>query len=259
MLAHKVNFVNTRIEQRMQAGAPAPFITMKTRRATETANRAPVLFHIKPDATATAINYFRSIQIHDAALHAEPDGLYTWILKRMDAAGRLLLVAGRTRSAQEIGTLHQNLYDYSPPGYLPAGARVSEDVFAAGEFSKEGNRLLFNIQSGSFMGRRFDQLRTSIRKEIQKGKAPAGADAASVEELKSKILAAVHGQLTALGFEPVFAAATVEPEADIQIAGKPMINTAPIVTAAENYERYLAFAEPTPYVPLEQKSKGKKK
>jgi hypothetical protein len=258
MLAHKVNFANTRIEQRMQAGAPTPFITMKTRRATETANRPPVLFHIKPEpaAAAAAINYFRTIQIHDAALHTEPDGLYTWILKRMDDEGTLLLVAGRTRSAQEIGTLHQNLYEYSPLG----ANRTPDDVFAAGEFMKIGNRLLFNIQSGSFMGRRFDQLRSAICKEIKKGKAPAGADAAAIEELKSKILATVYSQLAHLGFEPVFAAATVEPEPDIQIAGKPMINTAPIVTEKGNYERYLEFADPTPYVPPEPKSsKGKKK
>jgi hypothetical protein len=245
----------------MQAGAtPAQFITMKTRRATETANRVPVLFHIKPDATAAAINYFRSIQVRDADLHTEPDGLYTWILKRMDAT-TLLLVAGRTRSAQEIGTLHQNLYDYSPPGYLPAGARAPEDVFAAGEIMKIGNRLIFNIQSGSFMGRRFDQLRSSIRKEIQRGKAIAGQNTVAVMTLKDSILKETMEKLSALGFEPVFADCDTEdcPE-DQQIAGKPMINVAPIVTAKENYERYLAFAEPSPYVPPEPKAiKGKKK
>jgi len=241
----------------MQAGAtPAQFITMKTRRATETANRVPVLFHIKPDATAAAINYFRSIQVRDDALHTEPDGLYTWILKRMDAVGTLLLVAGRTRSAQEIGTLHQNLYDYSPPGRTG----TPDDVFAAGEIMKIGNRLIFNIQSGSFMGRRFDQLRSSIRKEIQRGKAIAGQNTVAVMTLKDSILKETMEKLSALGFEPVFADCDAEdcPE-DQQIAGKPMINVAPIMTAKENYDRYLAFAEPTPYLPPEPKSKGKKK
>ena len=244
----------------MQAGAtPAQFITMKYRKPTESEARGPELFRIKPEATAAAINYFRSIQVHGPALLTEPNGLYTWILKRMDAKGKLLLIAGRTRSGQEIGTLHQNLYDYSPDGHYG----TPEDVFAAGEFMKTGNRLLYNIQSGSFMGRRFDQIRSAISKDIQRGKAKIGDDITAIDALKSKLLAAVHGHLTHLGFEPVFAAAEVEPETEISpnilIAGMPMINVAPILTRSSNIERYLAFAEPTPYGPPEPKAIKRKK
>ncbi len=242
---------------------------MKYRKPTESEARGPELFRIRPENAPKAINYFRTLQVHGPALHTEPDGLYTWILKRMDKVGTLLLIAGRTRSGQEIGTLHQNLYDYSPAGQTG----TPDDVFAAGEFMKTGDRLhpqrrggsrlLYNIQSGSFMGRRFDQIRSAISKDIQRGAAEDGDEITAIEALKSKLLAAVHGHLTHLGFEPVFAAAEVEPETEISpnilIAGKPMINVAPILTRSSNIERYLEFANATPYVPEEPKSKAKGK
>jgi hypothetical protein len=243
----------------MRAAAAQPYPTMKYRKPTASEARGPELFRIRPENTPKAIDYFKTLQVHGPTLATEPDGLYTWILKRMDKAGTLLLVAGRTRSGQEIGTLHQNLYDYSPVGQTG----TPDDVFAAGEFMKTGGRLLYNIQSGSFMGRRFDQIRSAIRKDIQRGKAAAGDDITAIEALKSKLLAAVHSHLTSLGFEPVFAAAEVEPDTEISpnilIAGKPMINVAPILTRSSNIERYLEFANPEPYVPEEPKPKGKGK
>ncbi len=226
-----------------------PFVTMKTRRPTESNVGGRELYKLKPNAAsvAAAIQYFKTLQVYGPALTAEQDGLYTWILKRMDKTGTLLLIAGRARSAQEIGTLHQNLYEYSPPGWLPKGAKTGDDVFAAGEFLKEGTNLTYNIQSGSFMGRRFDQLRSAVRKDIQRGKAAPGAADAAVAELRARILAATHHEFTALGFTATFADCT-EPdcEPDQVIAGKPMINTAPIKTTAANINIYRSFGLPTP-------------
>jgi len=64
-----------------------------------------------------------------------PDGIYTWIV---GDKGKFL--AGRVRSILEMGTLHKQLADVSK----------SKHIYVAGECSKKGNEVYFNIQSGTF-------------------------------------------------------------------------------------------------------------
>jgi hypothetical protein len=74
--------------------------------------------------------YYDSSTFPDA-----PDGIYTWIV---GDKGKFL--AGRVRSILEMGTLHKQLADVSK----------SKHIVVAGECSKKGNEVYFNIQSGTF-------------------------------------------------------------------------------------------------------------
>jgi len=82
------------------------------------------------------INTLKSkIQIYDDTKFVNaPDGIYLYIITEKG------LFANKVRSWYELGTLHRNL----------AQRTGVEKIFAAGECKKERNKIIFNLQSGTY-------------------------------------------------------------------------------------------------------------
>lgn len=150
--------------------------------------------------TASAIAYFRSKILTNENVSRGPDGYYTWLLK--DGPDGRILVAGHTRSQQELGTLHKNLDDFSSPG----------TVVAAGEFVKEEDQILFNLQSGSYM--------LAVFKRLKSKKA-------QIEKRDELIALATATFATTAGLRAIFNPGSNEAE---ELAGAPMIDIADIRT-----------------------------
>ena len=129
-----------------------------------------------------------------------PDGYYTWLLK--DTPAGRILVAGHTRTQQELGTLHKNLDDFSGPG----------TIVAAGEFVKEEDHIMFNLQSGSYMLDLFKRIKSHEAKITKRDELIALATAAFAEKA---------------GLRSVFRPGAKEGE---ELAGAPMIDIADIRT-----------------------------
>jgi hypothetical protein len=90
--------------------------------------------------------YFLKRILIDEEIAAAPDGAYTWILKEIPGCGNHLF-ALRTVIPQEVGTLHNNLNEYTKGG--------RNNVIIAGELRiyKDGKgekQFGFNKLSGSF-------------------------------------------------------------------------------------------------------------
>ena len=196
-----------------------PFLVIKERRATRKSNGTEVKYKLstKPEKpTAAAIAHFRSKFIYDAAFAVAGDGPYTWILKQRTENGARMLVAGKTRSQQELGTLHANLDAYSPTG----------TVIAAGEFVKAGSEVLFNLQSGSFMQAVFKKIKTLANKKAK----------------REELIQLIGNYLVDMGLNPKFNTAPADAPEEQMLAGSPMIDTMEIVTnlnTIANYNRLL--------------------
>jgi len=192
-----------------------PHFAIKTKRETVKPNGRSVTYKIseRPAKPISAvIAHFQSKFIYDADFVAAPDGPYTWVLKRREDNGALMLVAGRTTSQQELGTLHSNLVNFSPPG----------EIIAAGEFVKAGAEVLFNLQSGTYMASVFKKIPT------------AAAKAAKRETL----IALIEGYLRPFGLNPRFNTAPAGAEEEHQVAGLPMIDTMEIVSTLSDIVEY---------------------
>ena len=175
------------------------------RRRTYRASRSEA----KPFAAVLA--HFRGKILEDAAVTAGPDGPYTWIMKRKGAAP-LALIAGRARSEQELGTLHNNLDVLSGAG----------DVEAAGEFLKASNTILYNLQSGSYMGRKF----------------PKRATDAANEATREALKAVAEARFRELGLEPTFNKAPAAAEHEQRFGGLAIIDTMAILTTVSEMEEF---------------------
>lgn len=200
----------------------APFLVVKTVRNTEymdpsTGVRGRGQFKVtREKPMLQGIKYFADQIKRNGELRTEPDGLYTWILKEKRL--QRTLIAARTRSKQEVGTLHKNLDDFTP-----------EDgkVYAAGEFQKTGDTVVFNLQSGTYMKAVFDRIKDDREKQV----------------LRDQYTAEITGEFTRLaGFLSVAFAD------DGTIAGRPMINTAEIITTPENFAKYSEYLK---FIPKE--------
>jgi hypothetical protein len=145
-----------------------------------------------------AIAYFKGKILINENVSRGPNGHYTWLLK--DTIDGRILVAGHTRTQQELGTLHKNLDDFTPPGL----------IVAAGEFFKEEDRILFNLQSGSYMLAVFTRLKSK---------------AAKLEKRNELIALAIAEFGGRAGLRAAF-----RPGADEELAGAPMIDVADIRT-----------------------------
>jgi hypothetical protein len=174
------------------------------RRRTYRASRSEA----KPFAAVLA--HFRGKILEDAAVTAGPDGPYTWIMKR--SGGGLRLIAGRARSEQELGTLHNNLDALSGAG----------DVEAAGEFLKASNTILYNLQSGSYMGRKFPK------------RATVAANEATREALKT----IAETRFRELGLEPAFNTAPATAEHEQRFGGIAIIDTMEILTTVSEMAEF---------------------
>ena len=93
-----------------------------------------------------------------AALTDAPDGIYTWIMYR-DGDG-FEVYAGKIRSNQEVGTLHQNLH-----------LCAEKTIQFAGELRKTGRSIDYNLQSGTYMARKFTRFQRLLTTETKSGKA----------------------------------------------------------------------------------------
>jgi hypothetical protein len=193
-----------------------PYLAMKSRRPTRKPNGTEVIYklseHPEKKPVAAAIAYFVSKFIYDDAFAAADNGPYTWVLKRRADTGALMLVAGKTRSQQELGTLHNNLVTHSPEGA----------IIAAGEFVKTGAEVLFNLQSGSYMQAVFTKI-----KSIQGKKAK-----------REELIAEISDYLRAIGLNPTFNTAPAGASEEHEIAGLPMIDVMEIVSTLSEINEY---------------------
>ncbi len=87
---------------------------------------------------------------------AKPETLYTWIIKHL-SDGNIVLIAARTRGRQEIGTLHTNLDEFTPPG----------EVLSAGELKRTAAGIEYNLLSGTFMKSIFTQAKKADVEETR--------------------------------------------------------------------------------------------
>jgi len=189
----------------------AKHFAIKTRRATRSnAGRRRTYRASKSEAKplSAALNYFRRHILTDDAVTAAPDGAYTWIMKLRN--GKLMLVAARARTEQELGTLHSNLDYFSGGG----------DIEAAGEFLKAGTEILYNLQSGTYMARRFPKRNTPVRKM-----ATQAAIRATAEE-----------RFAELGLSPTFNKAPDRAPEEHRYAGIPIIDTMEILATVAEME-----------------------
>lgn len=122
------------------------------------------------------VDFFRARILIDDQLLTSPDGPHTWILKQLPD-DKVMLVAARTETHQELGTLHLNLDAFSRPA----------PVIAAGELAKKDKMVAFNLISGTFMRPIFRQFRSQFM----------------VRNEQEKILKRVAAHLKSLGFEDV--------------------------------------------------------
>lgn len=192
-----------------------PHFAVKTKRETVKPNGRHVTYKISERPTkpiSAVIAHFQSKFIYDADFVAAPDGPYTWVLKRREDNGALMMVTGRTTSQQELGTLHSNLVNFSPPG----------EIMAAGEFVKVGSEVLFNLQSGTYMA--------SVFKKIP---MPA-AKAAKREEL----VAIIEEYLGPFGLHATFNTAPAGSPEEHALVGLPMIDTMEIVSTLSDIVEY---------------------
>jgi hypothetical protein len=180
------------------------FMIIKRRRATYSTNSRRRRYKWSRNAkkTASAIAYFKRKILVNENVSRGPDGYYTWLLK--DIGGGRVLVAGHTRSQQELGTLHKNLDDFTGAG----------TIVAAGEFIKEEDRILFNLQSGSYM--------LAVFKRIKSHKA-------QLDKRDELIALATTAFATTAGLRAAFNPGTKEKEEE-ELAGAPMIDVADIRT-----------------------------
>lgn len=178
------------------------FMVIKRRRATYSSNNKRRRYKMSRNAkkTASAIAYFKSKILTNENVSRGPDGYYTWLLK--DGPDGRILVAGHTRTQQELGTLHKNLDDFSGPG----------TVVAAGEFVKAEDHILFNLQSGSYM--------LAVFKRIKSKKA-------QIEKRDELIALATATFAEKAGLRAIFNPGSEEAE---ELAGAPMIDIADIRT-----------------------------
>jgi hypothetical protein len=93
-----------------------------------------------------------------AAFTDAPDGIYTWIMYKDGSTFEVY--AGKIRSNQELGTLHQNL-----------SWCVEKAVMFAGELRKTGHHVDYNLQSGTYMSRQFTRFKRLLVTETKTGKA----------------------------------------------------------------------------------------
>jgi hypothetical protein len=139
-------------------GAPSvPYIVMKKREKTKKPNGSEVLYiqaKVGKEAGAVAELSGRFIYFDlasktengfakDSIISNPPGTLYTWIIKQM-ADGNKVLIAARTRGAQEIGTLHRNLNEFTQ-------ISVPGQVISAGEAQRTATGIVYNLLSGAFM------------------------------------------------------------------------------------------------------------
>ena len=159
----------------------APFFVLKKSEKTMT-SEGPIFFkglNIKKSAVNAVAQFMERFIYFDPISNTESGfaddfirdahtgTLYTWIIKRL-VSGNHVLIAARTRGAQEIGTLHANLNAFTE-GTIPG------KVIAAGEMMRTASGITYNLFSGSFMEPLF-RASATITKATERDDAIATAE-----------------------------------------------------------------------------------
>jgi hypothetical protein len=158
-----------------------PFFVLKKSEKTLT-SEGPIFFkglNIKKPAAEAIAEFMKNFVYFDPTSNTEsglatdfirvalPGTLYTWIIKRT-ASGKYVLIAARTRGAQEIGTLHANLNAFTE-GTIPG------KVIAAGEMIRTKSGIIYNFFSGSFMEPLF-RVNAAVTKATERAAASSAAE-----------------------------------------------------------------------------------
>jgi len=114
---------------------PPPFV-LKTDRPTLTSDGTYIMFTKPIKDIDSAISFFKEKMLINDQIPSANNGLYSWLLKEEG------LIMIPVESEQEIGSVHANLWSWTP---------TLGKVLAAGELKKEGTKIEYNLQSGSFM------------------------------------------------------------------------------------------------------------
>ena len=158
-----------------------------------------------------------------AALTDAPDGIYTWMMYR--DGDSFVVYAGKIRSNQEIGTLHQNL-----------SWCAQKTVEFAGELRKTGSVIEYNLQSGTYMANKFTRFRRLLTTESKTGKALTDATQTNearqarnqqIHEDNVRLRQIIQGQVEAIfrsiGLDPTFLEAPADSAISLIYGGLPII------------------------------------
>jgi len=175
---------------------PPPFV-LKSNKPTVTEDGSRIMFIHPIKDMDSAVAFFKEKMLVGDQIPRARDGIYSWLLKE----GGLAIIP--VESEQEIGSVHANLWSWTP---------TLGQVRAAGELEKHGSSIIYNLQSGSFM-------RDLIRKRSDQTVLMRRADSA----------------FRALDLEPTFLRCRPEGIVDCdepveELSGKRIIENAQIIT-----------------------------
>jgi len=85
--------------------------------------------------------YIQSIERLTASQVSTRNGTFTWIIYRKSGEGEIRFAASKVSSVYEIATIHRSI----------AKAVGASTIHGAGELKKDGNTILANFQSGTYM------------------------------------------------------------------------------------------------------------
>jgi hypothetical protein len=92
-----------------------------------------------PDDYNMVVNFLNSLPSYNE-MELKKDGLYTWVLYTTDENSPVQFAAVAVKNAFEVGTAHKSIA-------LKMGALK---IHGAGELIKEGDKITYNFESGSF-------------------------------------------------------------------------------------------------------------
>jgi hypothetical protein len=186
---------------------PPPFV-LKSDKPVLAEDETRILF-VKPIKDMDgAVAYFKAKMLVGDQIRTAKDGIYSWLLKE----GGLAMIP--VESEQEIGSVHANLWSWTP---------TLGRVLAGGELEKHGTNIDYNLHSGSFM-------RLVMKKQ----------------EDQTRLTRLVNGKLRELEFWPVFLKCKPEGHADCdeaveRLSGKKIVDNATIVTPESELFWYRQF------------------
>ena len=128
-------------------GMPPPFVLKPGRNITDAEGDKWQAVGILEGKMDDAVEWFRSKMMGGPELARAPNGYYTFIIK----CGALVVMP--VLSNQEVGSVHVNMWSWTP--HCDPTTPTPNDVTAAGEIKKIGNKINFNLKSGTFMQRLF--------------------------------------------------------------------------------------------------------
>ena len=186
---------------------PPPFV-LKTTNPTVAPDGERSMFVQPFKNLSGAIEWFQSKVLVGSQITGAENGVYTWLLREKG------LVAIPVESQQEVGSVHANLWSWTP---------TLGQVIAAGELKKRGTRVYYNLLSGSFM-----------------------RDYLNTEEKRKRLVTHVNKQFRSLNLTPFFLKCNPDGVANCSnlyeyYAGRNIIANAKLVTPESELFWYRKF------------------